>query len=258
MHRTAVKSDRSGRSADDLSNIGNWKRTLDRLVYFVRLSGVPPALIQREFAASIQRYRSIQQARVPPTHQLAYPRVLARWKDDRTFLDGRGRPRALRFDGPEPNFKTLVEGALPNADPADVLASFKRHRIVSQDPNGAITVLRDMFVPAGPRLGWDIYIVLVSLQGLAETCYENIRGRARGRIPLVHRFAYTEKFDPRYLRQYDRFFRKSAGSFLELHHDWLRRHERTEPLRKSRRPRTSRLRSEFNTVGVGLYGMAGF
>src|SRR6266702_3190349 len=164
MRRIAVNSDRSKHSVDHQSDIGNWKRTLDRLVYFVRLSGVPPALIQRQFRSSIRRYRSIRQARVPPTHQLAYPRVLARWKDDRTFLDGRGRPRALRYDGPEPNFKTLVEGALPDADPADVLASFKRHRIVSQDPNGAITVLRDMFVPAGPRLGWDIYIVLVSLQ----------------------------------------------------------------------------------------------
>jgi hypothetical protein len=75
MHRTAVKSDRSGRSSDHQSDIGNWKRILDRLVYFVRLSGVPPALIQREFGSSIHRNRSIRQARVPPTHQLAYPDI---------------------------------------------------------------------------------------------------------------------------------------------------------------------------------------
>ena len=258
MPRHALNTGHSGRAPINQPTIGQWQTTLDRLVWVLRRAGVPSAHITRQITQSVRRYQRMRREAIPPAHELAYPRVLAHWQDDHRFLDRRGRPRTLPFDGTGSSFRELVQAAIPEANPADVLAVLKRYRLVSQPMDGTIRLLRNAFVPRGPQLGYMLYIILTSLQGLAETCYENIRDAPRARIPLLQRYAYTEHFDGQYLRQYDRFLRKTGRAFLRLHQDWLRRHERTEPSRRQGPNKAHSGRTASLRVGVGLYGMAGF
>lgn len=258
MPRYAGNSDRSGRALPHQFDIGHWQKTLDRFVRFLRLAGVPSAHITRQVTQSVRKYQRMRRESIPPAHELAYPRVVAHWQDDNRFLDGRGRPRPLPYDGAGSSFQDLVQAALPEANPASVLAVLKRYRLVSQDTEGTIRLLRDAFLPRGPRLGYALYFILMSLQGLAETCYVNIRDNPPAKVPLLQRYAYTEKFDMRYLRQYDKFLRTTGRAFLRLHDAWLRRHETTEPVRGQRATKIVRTRTNHTRVGVGVYGMAGF
>jgi hypothetical protein len=258
MQRHAVNADRSRHTPINQPGIGQWQTTLDRFVWVLRRAGIPSAHIIRQITRSVRKYRRMRRESLPSAHELAYPRVVAHWQDDNRFLDGKGRPRSLPYDGPGSSFRELVQAALPEANPVDVLAALKRYRLVSRDGDGPIRLLRNAFVPRGPRLGYMLYIILTSLQGLAETCYENIRDAPRARIPLLQRYAYTEHFDARYLRQYDRFLRKTGRAFLRLHQDWLRRHERAEPPRSQKPTKAHSSRPTCLRVGVGLYGMAGF
>jgi hypothetical protein len=139
-----------------------------------------------------------------------------------------------------------------------VLAVFKRHRIVSIVADGTIRLLDKAYLPKGRKVGLHVYASLSSLQGLAETCYENIRDKSRRGVRLLHRYAYTERFDPQRLRKFDKHLKDVGSRFLELQNDWLKRNEKTERGSRGRQLGNFRDRPEFERVGVGLYGMVGF
>jgi hypothetical protein len=235
------------RNAMGSTEIGHWQRTLGRHILFLRRAGITSARIEREIARCLGQCLNIRELPVPAAEERLYPRILAHWQHESAYLDNRGQPRALRFEGHSPTFRSLVRAAVPRADASKALGTLKRYRLVSQSPQGVVRLLVDTFFPRGMQRGSLLGTTLASLEALTDTCYVNLRAgqptRPRSRL---HRRAYTEYFDRRHLRAYEEFLDESAQVFLAMHESWLKRHEvkRVDPRRICR-------------IGVGLFAIRG-
>ena len=104
-----------------------------------------------------------------------YPRVLTHWLHESAYLDNRGLPRALRFEGHTPTFRSLVRAAVPGADASKVLSAMKRYRLVSQSARGIVRLLADGSFQRGVQQGSLLGATLASLEALTDTCYVNLR-----------------------------------------------------------------------------------
>jgi Family of unknown function (DUF6502) len=217
--------------------LGHWRETLDGYIWLLRRGGISEATIVEASGTSLGRHRRVRPLAVPSQTVLLYSRVLTFWRNDHRYLDGEGNPKALPRAGRRLSFQSLVRHALDDGDPERVLTVLARHGVVSQDRRGYIHLLVGTVVPTDPQqrahaLGY----ALMAIEGVIDTCRAALcasrpsqhRGRAQ-------RMAVSEKFDPRYLRDYDKFTRDTLGSFLNLHNVWLKEHEIKESKRRSRR-----------------------
>jgi len=225
--------------------LGQWHKALDHHIWFLRRAGIPEAVISKASAASLTRHRRVRALTVPPLAVLLYSRVLTYWRNDRRYLDGEGNPRALPRTGGRISFRSLVREALDEGDAEEVLTVLARHRAVSQDRSGNIHLIESALVPMGAQerahaLGY----VLMAVEAAIDTCYATLRASGptqyRGR---VQRMAISEKFDSRYLGDYDKFTRETLSNFLDLHNVWLKAHEVKESKGQTRRR---------NLVGVNV------
>ena len=135
------------RNAMGINEIGHWRRTLGRHIWFLRRAGIASAEIEQEIARCLGQYRNIRELPVPSQDERMYPRILVHWRHESAYLDNRGQPRALRFEGPSPTFRSLVRAAVPGADASKVLGVLKRYRLVSQSSHGVVRLLSDGFFP---------------------------------------------------------------------------------------------------------------
>jgi len=122
------------RNAIGITELGRWQRTLGRHVWFLRRAGVTSAQIEREIVRYLGRCRKVRELPVPRADERTYPRVLTHWLHESAYLDNRGLPRALRFEGHSPTFRSLVREAVPGADASKVLSAMKRSRLVAEFP----------------------------------------------------------------------------------------------------------------------------
>ena len=237
----------AARKAMETTELGHWQRTLGRHVWFLRRAGVTSAQIEREVARYLGQCRNIRELPVPAADERMYPRVLTHWLHESAYLDNRGLPRALRFDGHTPTFRSLVRAAAPGADASKVLSAMKRYRLVSQSAHGIVRLLTEGSFQRGVQQGALLGATLSSLEALTDTCYVNLRARhpTRSGSRLQGR-AFTEHLDRRHLRAYEEFLNESAQVFLAMHETWLKRHEvkRIDPRR-------------FCPVGVGVFTIRG-
>src|SRR3984893_12035381 len=153
-------------------NLGNWRRVLDRYVWLLRRAGIPEAQITRQMAKSARRYRSIRPVSMPSHKELNYSDVLTQWEDDKAYLDKRMRPMPLPTEGPAPSFQSLVRATLPTADHTKVLAVLVRYRMVSQNTDGCVRLLRRVFIPQGRQRASAVIICLQMIEALIDTCWE--------------------------------------------------------------------------------------
>jgi Family of unknown function (DUF6502) len=178
-----------------------------------------------------------------------YPRILAHWQHECAYLDEKGQPRALRFEGRSPTFRSLVRAAAPGADASETLKALKRHRLVSHNTHGFVRLIADGFVPCGVERGPVLGLTHAALEALTDTCYANLRAQqSPDGASRIQRSAYTDYLDRRHLRAYGEFLTESAQAFLAMHEAWLKRHEV-----KSLDPR----RKLLTRVGVGLFAIRG-
>jgi hypothetical protein len=222
------------RNAIGITELGHWQRTLRRHVWFLRRAGVTSAQIEREVARYLGQCLKIRELPVPATDECIYPRILTHWLHESAYLDSRGLPRALRFEGHTPTFRSLVRAAVPGADASKVLSAMKRCRLVSQSAHGIVRLLADGSFQRDVQQGSLLGATLASLEALTDTCYVNLRARRpmRSGSRLQGR-ACTEHLDRRHLRAYEEFLNESAQVFLAMHETWLKRHEvkRVDPRR---------------------------
>jgi len=216
-------------------------RTLRRHVWFLRRTGITAQDIEREVRRILRASAQIQ------TNELfldrrSCSRILTHWWHESRYLDTRGQPLALRFDGPAPTFRSLVGAAIPGTDAAQALRVLKRSGLVSRRGNGRIRLISGISLPLeGPR---DVLsMTLEFLAAASDTGYMNLRAVEDERPRRLQRSVFTEHLDRRHLRAYEEFLDESAQAFLAMHHAWLKRHEsRHAPRQTTRRGR----------VGIGL------
>ena len=249
MSTLVPRSDMSLKGARQEADIGDWQRTLGRHIWFLRRAGVASAQIEREVARHLRQYFKIRELPIPGADERMYPRILAHWQHESAYLNNRGQPRALRFEGRSPTFRTLVHAAVPGADASKVLGALKRYRLVSHSAHGVIRLLAVDFFRRGMQRGPLLGATLASLDALTDTCYANLRAREPMRAPpRLQREAYTEYVDRRHLRDYEEFLNESALVFLTMHQTWLKRHE-AKSVHSRQKPLTR--------VGVGVFAIRG-
>ena len=228
------------------TEIGHWQRTLGRHIWFLRRAGITAAQIEREVTRHLGQCIKIRELVVPAADEWLCPRILTHWNHSSAYLDDRGQPRALRFEGRSPSFRSLVKAAAPGADASKTLVALKRYRLVSQSSDGIVELLADDFFPQGVPRGYLLRTTLASLEALTDTCCANLVAGQQRPLSRFQRRAYTEYLDRRHLRAYEEFLNESAQMFLAMHETWLKRHEamRGDPRHKQ----TCR-------VGVGVFAI---
>jgi hypothetical protein len=222
------------RNAIGITELGHWQRTLGRHVWFLRRAGVPSAKIEREITRHLRECRNIRELPAPAADERMHPRILTHWLHESAYLDNRGLPRALRFKGHTPTFRSLVRAAVPGADASKVLGAMKRCRLVSQSAHGIVRLLAVGSFQRGVQQGPLLCATLASLEALTDTCYVNLRaGQPMSSGSRLQGRAFTEHLDRRHLRAYEEFLNESAQVFLAMHEAWLKRHEvkRVDPRR---------------------------
>jgi hypothetical protein len=217
-----------------LDGLGQWRKTLDRYVWFLRRAGIPSSAITTASATSLRRHRKVRALAVPPLAVLLYSSVLTYWQNELRYLDGEGNPKPLSRTGRN-GFRTLVRDALGGANPEHVLTVLARHRVISQDIGGNIHLLERALVPRLPQQrAHSLGYALMAIEAVIDTCYATLHAsRPSQDRNRVQRIAYSENFDPRFLDEYDKFQRESVRAFLDSHDAWLKRHEIKEPKRRN-------------------------
>jgi hypothetical protein len=236
-------------NATRTTEIGQWRRALSRHVWFLRCAGISSSEIERAVATSLRLPLSTRERSAQPADEPMYPRILAHWQHAAAYLDSRGQPRALRFDGQPPTFRSLVRAAAPGADASRILVTLRRYRLVSQGNRGTVRLIINEPLPCRVPRGTLLSTTLASLEGLTDTCYANLNtGRAMRRLSRFQGRAYTEYLDPHHLRAYEEFFHESAQVFIAMHETWLKRHEVKPRDHRSRRG---------SRIGVEVFAIRG-
>ena len=236
-------------ASQEEADIGHWQRTLARHVWFLRRAGIASAQIEREVDRSLEECLRLRKLQVPASDERMYARILTHWRHESGYLDAKGRPLALRFEGRSPTFRSLIRAAVPGADASKALAALKCYRLVSHSTHGIIRLLTDGFSLDGVQKGPLLSLTHTALEALTDTFYANLQARQPSDGALrIPRTAYTDYLDRRHLRAYEEFLNESAQAFLVMHEAWLKRHEV-----KSLDTR----RKSLTRVGVGVFAIRG-
>src|ERR1700722_19919496 len=180
------------RNTMGMTDIGHWQRTLGRHIWLLRCAGITSVQIEREIAQSLRRCVSAPRFSVSASDEQLYPRILVHWQHECAYLDAQGQPRALRFEGRSPSFRSLVREAAPGADASKALAALKRYRLVSHRTPGLVRLLADGFLPGGVEGGPVLRLAHAALEALTDTCFANLRARQPPDSSRFQRTAYTD------------------------------------------------------------------
>jgi hypothetical protein len=236
-------------ASQEEADIGHWQGTLARHIWLLRRAGIASAQIEREVAQSLEKCLRLRKLQVPASNEQTYARILTHWRHESGYLDAKGRPLALRFEGRSPTFRSLIRAAVPGADASKALAALKHYHLVSHSTHGIIRLLADGFSLDGVQRGPLLSLTHAALEALTDTCYANLHPRQPlNRASRIQRIANTDYLDRRHLRAYEEFLSESTQAFLAMHESWLKRHEM-----KGLSPRRKRL----NRVGVGVFAIRG-
>jgi hypothetical protein len=164
-------------------------------------------------------------------------RVLTGWFQDPDFVDAKGKPRLLAFDGPR-GFDVLVKRYAQDIPSTALVKELKAVGAVEATPQGRLRAKMRYYSPAAP----DDEAVLRSgsvLQDLGATVAENlIRDEERTRFEGRATNARMARGVRRKFRDY---IESRCMAFLEDVDRWLSEHESTDPKEKSVR------------LGIGVY-----
>ncbi len=221
MPRPLPRSDDSLMVARTEASIGHWQKTLARHVWLLRRAGVPSVQIERHMARSLRQYSTLREAGVPAADEHMVSRILTHWRHVSTYLDSKGQPRALPFDGRPPTFRSLVRVAAPGMQALTALTALQSYHVVSHT-QGLVRLHADgLFryaAPGEPLLS----VTLAALDALTDTCYLRPHTRQPSeRSSRIRRAVYTDYLDPRSRRAYREFLTESAQVFCAMHESWL-------------------------------------
>ena len=229
-----------------LNGVEHWQRTLERLLWMLLRAGIDPRQITLKTGQIVKAHRNIRTLRIPPPEVLEYARVLTYWRNEPQFLDEQGVPRSLPLTGGASSFRTLLRKALPGSVVEDVLRVLRRHQLITVGSNGRVTLRASAFLPRNERRAQFLAYTLSAIEGIVDTCHRNLTAReSADSIGRLQRVASAERFDVRFIKDYDLFLRDQGNDFLLKQDAWLKRHEV-----KSRSAGKMRVAQ----VGVGVFG----
>jgi hypothetical protein len=135
---------------------------------------------------------------------------------------------------------------VPEGDAAHVLRTLEHCGMIRRTREGRIEAISTSFLPAKGKN--DAHILGYALQGIEAmlaSVRTNLVSAAPGTEPCQFlRMVLAERFDLKYLRQYDAFSKASASKELSKNDQWFRRHEASGKKRK---------KGEVGRVGMGIF-----
>jgi hypothetical protein len=168
-------------------------------------------------------------------------RVIAGWRRDPEFLDGRGRPAVLSLSGEEPSFSGLVRKYSGDMPFRAVLDELERVGAAECDAQGRVRLIVRAYVPLRQD-GMKIHILGADVASLIETIDHNLRVPD---APFYQRKVLYDNLPDRVLPEFRELAGRSAQALLEKLDRWLSRRDRdVNPSVKG---------AGRQTAGLGIY-----
>lgn len=105
--------------------------------------------LHRRDVVRIFRHGEVKEQGVGVTY-----RVIGRWQSDKRFTTGAGKPRVLSFDGPDSEFRKLMESVATDLKPGTVLFELERIGAVERVKNGVRLQTQAYQVDSDPVQGF--------------------------------------------------------------------------------------------------------
>jgi hypothetical protein len=151
---------------------------------------------------------------------LALPEVIARWHDDKHFLDSKGQPKPLPLKSKAVSLASLIAQVMPNQDPALVVDSLIKLKGVRREGQRYLPTDRQLRLTE--QTAW--VHALTTLLGMLRTLKYNVT-RAGPSDTLQERVAMSLNFPVRALAAFHQWLKEHAKEFLWGVYQNMRRHE---------------------------------
>ena len=152
-------------------------------------------------------------------------RVLTGWYESPAYTDKEGKPRPLRFDGPSPDFTTLVREFSGDIYPTIILDELLKVGAVRQLKDGTLRVVSRRYTLGGADPA-AIEQLGQSARDLFGTLEHNLSASAESR--LYDDTVVSVSFDRAALPLFRRLLRQRGEAFLEDIDGWISEHEKPE------------------------------
>ena len=169
-------------------------------------------------------------------------RLLSGWHVDPGYQDENGKPKELLVDGPQPNFKSLMNKYGGDIPLTAMLKELISVNAVEENSNGSLKALQRHFMP----MAFDenrIFNIIDDLVELSNTAYDNLvrdhHEESYFQAKVTNDYVSESKFS-----EFQDMVRERGMSLLLEFDDWLAQHEVSpEDLEKSKQIK----------LGLGMY-----
>ena len=159
-------------------------------------------------------------------------RVLHAWHSSAEFLDSEGLPLALRVDGDEPCFASLVRAVAGDVPSGAVRAELRRAGAIAETSDGRVVPTKRYYVP-GDVDEKAIAVMSAMLFPLAAGIDHNSRP-GRTTDGFIQRFAYSDSLSRDMVPAFREWSRREAVKFIESMNNWLAENESPNKLLSQR------------------------
>jgi len=149
-------------------------------------------------------------------------RVINGWTHDRRFLDDRGQPLDLDFDGQEVSFSSLVRFHSGDIPPRAVLDELLRVGLAARTADNRIRLISAVYVPKA-GIPEKLSILGVETADLLNTIDHNIH--AEGEEPNFQRKVCYYRFPARHLPELKIIVSRKSQALLEELNTWMAEHD---------------------------------
>jgi hypothetical protein len=206
--------------------------------------------ISRKEIAKIRGEGPISRRLTPDLESTPTNTVIHFWHFDPEFSFSPGKPRPLRFSGPE-SFASLVKKYAGDIPPGAIRAELRRARIVDED-NGVILVQKRILI--SPTFDEDlIRRITFAMANLNATVAHNaaffdstseLSAHRKPKHGRFERSAWTDYLGSDAVLMFREWVQQEGAKFIDDADEWLGKHELPRKSWKSHRPRIQ---------GVGVY-----
>jgi hypothetical protein len=171
-----------------------------------------------------QRARLASSEPTPSGYVTKASLILSAWHHDASFVDKRGKPRALPMDGEEVSFAGLVKrcgGA--DVQPTTLLKELIAAGCVKRQPDGQLKVLLRDYIPHNMNVQM-VRLWSARLADIGTTSAHNLT-RSPREPARFERAAVNDRIPVAAMKEFREFLEQEGQAFLERIDAWLTTHQ---------------------------------
>lgn len=145
--------------------------------------------------------------------------VCARWHLEKDFVDARGKPKALAWDGTSGNLRRLVARVVGPKDAIEVTQQLIARKLIRRTPRGDWLPKSRVVAPVGMEEA-QIARTAAMIGRLLRTIIHNSRLRYQGDV-LMEVMAQVPRLPKDKVASFRKFAKAQGVSFIKTIDDWL-------------------------------------